>query len=202
MTTMHELAWRAGEGETGGGRVLRSPGVGRLVELPPLGALLQPGALAGTLRVLRRDVRLLLPDDAGGVVAERLVPPGRPAVEFDQAVLRLVTSLDAAAGTMNAPAGARAGATALDAATLVVRAPTDGVFYRGPGPGLEPYVREGGAVERGTVMGLIEIMKSFHQLVYGRDDALPARAVIRRVLPADASEVRQGDVLFHVESAP
>ncbi len=43
-------------------------------------------------------------------------------------------------------------------------APLTGVFYRSPSPGAEPYVREGGPVSAGQVIGLIEAMKLFNEI--------------------------------------
>lgn len=43
-----------------------------------------------------------------------------------------------------------------------------GVFYRRPSPEAPPYVDEGAEVKAGDVVGLVEIMKSFHEV---RSDA-------------------------------
>lgn len=48
---------------------------------------------------------------------------------------------------------------------LVIRAPIPGVFYRRPDPQSPVYVSEGDAVEPGTVVGLVEVMKQFHDVV-------------------------------------
>jgi acetyl-CoA carboxylase biotin carboxyl carrier protein len=45
-----------------------------------------------------------------------------------------------------------------------VRAQIPGIFYRRPDPGSPPYVEEGDAVEAGTVVGLVEVMKQFHEV--------------------------------------
>jgi acetyl-CoA carboxylase biotin carboxyl carrier protein len=46
----------------------------------------------------------------------------------------------------------------------VVAAPLTGLFYSSPSPGAEPYVREGGQVSAGQVIGLIEAMKLFNEI--------------------------------------
>ena len=46
----------------------------------------------------------------------------------------------------------------------VVSAPLTGLFYGSPSPGAEPYVREGGQVSVGQVIGLIEAMKLFNEI--------------------------------------
>jgi acetyl-CoA carboxylase biotin carboxyl carrier protein len=74
------------------------------------------------------------PDDTGPAV-ERRRPPGSPA---------------------DSPTPQYAG--------HVVAAPLTGLFYGSPSPGAEPYVREGGQVSVGQVIGLIEAMKLFNEI--------------------------------------
>ena len=47
----------------------------------------------------------------------------------------------------------------------VVRSPIPGVFYRRPDPDSPPFVSEGDFVEDGGVVGLVEVMKQFHDVV-------------------------------------
>jgi acetyl-CoA carboxylase biotin carboxyl carrier protein len=46
----------------------------------------------------------------------------------------------------------------------VIAAPLTGLYYGSPSPGAEPYVREGGQVMVGQVIGLIEAMKLFNEI--------------------------------------
>ena len=46
----------------------------------------------------------------------------------------------------------------------IIAAPLTGLFYNSPSPGAEPYVREGGEVSVGQVIGLIEAMKLFNEI--------------------------------------
>lgn len=45
-----------------------------------------------------------------------------------------------------------------------LKSPLPGTFYRRPNPQADPYVSEGDVVKEGDVVGLIEIMKSFHEI--------------------------------------
>jgi acetyl-CoA carboxylase biotin carboxyl carrier protein len=45
-----------------------------------------------------------------------------------------------------------------------IKSPLPGTFYRRPNPTADPYVDEGDEVRPGDVVGLIEIMKSFHEI--------------------------------------
>jgi acetyl-CoA carboxylase biotin carboxyl carrier protein len=45
-----------------------------------------------------------------------------------------------------------------------IKAPLPGTFYRRPDPGADPFVDEGDSVQAGDVVGMVEIMKSFHEV--------------------------------------
>ncbi|MBV8956211.1 MAG: biotin carboxyl carrier domain-containing protein [Solirubrobacterales bacterium] len=45
-----------------------------------------------------------------------------------------------------------------------IKAPLPGTFYRQSDPGADPFVGEGDSVQAGDVIGLVEIMKSFHEV--------------------------------------
>ncbi|MDX6656135.1 MAG: hypothetical protein QOH62_928 [Solirubrobacteraceae bacterium] len=49
-------------------------------------------------------------------------------------------------------------------AEKTIKSPLPGTFYRRPNPTSDPFVDEGDAVEPGKVVGLVEIMKSFHEV--------------------------------------
>ncbi|MDR3495773.1 MAG: acetyl-CoA carboxylase [Ancalomicrobiaceae bacterium] len=48
--------------------------------------------------------------------------------------------------------------------TVPIKSPLPGVFYRKPAPDDPPYKADGDAVAVGDVIGLIEVMKSFHEV--------------------------------------
>jgi acetyl-CoA carboxylase biotin carboxyl carrier protein len=45
-----------------------------------------------------------------------------------------------------------------------IKSPLPGTFYRRPDPDAGPFVDEGDSVQAGDVVGLVEIMKSFHEV--------------------------------------
>jgi len=45
-----------------------------------------------------------------------------------------------------------------------IRSPLPGTFYRRPNPTADPYVSEGDEVQAGDVVGLVDNMKSFHEI--------------------------------------
>jgi acetyl-CoA carboxylase biotin carboxyl carrier protein len=64
------------------------------------------------------------------------------------------------------PAGGEPSTVARDAtpAQPSVKAPLTGIFYASPTPGSPPYLREGGEIAVGQIIGLIEAMKLFNEI--------------------------------------
>jgi biotin carboxyl carrier protein len=50
-----------------------------------------------------------------------------------------------------------------------ISSPYPGTFYRRPNPQADPYVSEGDRVAPGDVVGLVEIMKNFHEVTSDLD---------------------------------
>ncbi len=86
--------------------------------------------------------------------------------------------------------------TAPDTAGLTpVVSPMVGTFYRAPAPGAPPYVKEGDAIQKGTVLCIIEAMKLMNEIeseVKGR---------IAKILVENGQSVEFGQTLFLVEPA-
>jgi biotin carboxyl carrier protein len=77
---------------------------------------------------------------------------------------------------------------------LPIRSPLPGIFYRRPSPDAAPFKEDGAAVTATDIVGLIEVMKSFHEVpagVAGRsitflvdnEEPIMAGQVIAEVLP-------------------
>jgi acetyl-CoA carboxylase biotin carboxyl carrier protein len=49
-------------------------------------------------------------------------------------------------------------------AEKTIKTPLPGTFYRRPSPDAEPYASEGQNISAGDVVGLVEIMKTFHEV--------------------------------------
>ena len=76
-----------------------------------------------------------------------------------------------------------------------IKSPLPGTFYRRPNPEADPYVSEGDVVKEGDVVGLIEIMKSFHEI---QSDA---GGRIARFLVENEDLVDAGQDIIALESA-
>lgn len=175
------------------GRVL-APAVGLWGAHPAPGALLSAGSPVGTLTQGNRTRTLALPAGASGRVAsalprDRVVPVGYGTLLFELAPL----TAEAVAGE---PPGAPAVA-GLPAGARAVLSPTDGVFYRRSGPGGAAFVEVGQSVRAGQPIGLVEVMKTFNQVLYGGAD-LPETATVLEVRAEDGAEIRAGQVLLLV----
>ncbi len=175
--------------------LVRSPAVGVADGVPNRGVYLNPSEGFLTLAILNRRYIVQLPRNVQGMVTEQLIEDTATPVAYGEPLFRLSRALD----VVSARGGAeKQGGAAQEADDLIaVTAPSDGVFYRRPSPESPNYIDEGGEVTSGTVLGLIEVMKSFNQITYGGPD-LPERGTITRILAQDSSEVAYGQTLFLV----
>jgi acetyl-CoA carboxylase biotin carboxyl carrier protein len=194
MTTMTTMITDALVERTAGGDwIVRAPRVGIYRGAPRAGARRSAGEEVGRLSVLNHTSELLLPAGVEGIVTEIRVAERVAPVEYGQPLLHL------ASGGMAMPAAAEL-APVLEGSHTVI-CPIDGVFYHSPSPGAPPFVKAGDVIEPGRTLGLIEAMKSFNAITYG-GPGLPESAVILEARAADASEVRQGAILFVVKASP
>ena len=179
----------------GGRQRLVSPAVGLLTRARAQGELLAEGQECGVLLVLGRLATLLVPRGAAGRIAnaapERLQAP----LGFGD----LVYELEPLGAAASRPAAAQSATQA--AGGLVLRAGQSGRFYLRPSPAEAAFVKAGDVLAEGTPVGLIEVMKTFTQVVHRAADGLPARARVRRYLVADGADVKQGQPLLEFEPA-
>jgi acetyl-CoA carboxylase biotin carboxyl carrier protein len=72
-------------------------------------------------------------------------------------------------------------------ADKTVRAQMPGTFYRRPDPESDAYVEEGDQVAAGDTVGLIEVMKSFHE-VKAEEEGTIARFLVESEEAVDAGQ--------------
>lgn len=182
------------EPEEGGRWRVLSPGVGWWTEPPAAFALLGPGARVGVLLQGNRRLDLVLPPGVSGRLSgspptDRIVP-----VAYAQPLFTLSPLGEAAADVPHARSSTSPG---LPPGAHAVVSPTDGVFYARPSPGAPAFVEAGARVRAGQPIGLVEVMKTFNQVLYGGPD-LPREALVLEVRGGDGQEVRAGQVLLVV----
>jgi biotin carboxyl carrier protein len=181
--------------ESGRPACVRSPGIGWWSGHPRPGALVTPGTPLGTLTRLHRRFALVLPAGATGFVTDALPRDRRVAVEYGEPLFHLAPADRAPQLAVAAPGPESI--TALPAGSFPVVAPTDGTFYRRPGAAAAPFVEQGTRVRTGQPLGLVEVMKTFNQVLYG-GPGFPDEAAIVEIRCEDAEEVHAGQVLFVV----
>ena len=80
-----------------------------------------------------------------------------------------------------------------DRGAHAISAPLTGVLYRSPSPGAEPYVREGGQVNAGQVIGLIEAMKLFNEI------KCDVTGTVKHIAAGDGDLVKVRQTLIEVD---
>ncbi|MBV8946217.1 MAG: biotin carboxyl carrier domain-containing protein [Solirubrobacterales bacterium] len=68
-----------------------------------------------------------------------------------------------------------------------IKAPLPGTFYRQSDPNADPFVTEGDEVKPGDVVGLVEIMKSFHE-VKSEDSGVVERFLVENEDTVEAGQ--------------
>ena len=68
-----------------------------------------------------------------------------------------------------------------------IKAPLPGTFYRQSDPNSDPFVTEGDEVKPGDVVGLVEIMKSFHE-VKSEDSGVVERFLVENEDTVEAGQ--------------
>jgi acetyl-CoA carboxylase biotin carboxyl carrier protein len=179
--------------------LVRAPAVGVADGVPDQGVYLNPLEAFLTLRILDRRYTVRLPRNVQGRVVEQFIEDTSTPVEYKQPLLRLGLAESSLAGVAEVGGGATADSGA-DADLIPVPAPSEGVFYRRPGPDSPAYVEQGAEVSAGATLGLVEVMKSFNQITYG-GPALPERGVVVKILVEDTAEVSFGQPLFLIRPA-
>jgi acetyl-CoA carboxylase biotin carboxyl carrier protein len=74
-----------------------------------------------------------------------------------------------------------------------IHSPIPGIFYRRPSTEEEPFVEVGTNVEPDTVIGLVEVMKSFHKV------QAQISGKVKSIEVENEGMVRAGDVLMKVD---
>lgn len=168
---------------------LRSPGVGRWHQSPEIGEVVRAGKPMGTLQVLGRAHVLVVPDGVSGVVIEIA---DRYDVEFDQVLAILGDELNETTALESVKHTTSDGA-------LVFTSSSSGRYYSRPSPDKPAFVNVGDEIEIGQIVFLLEVMKTFSRVAYG-GDAMPARARVVRILPADGDDLEPGQAVLELEA--
>jgi len=133
-----------------------------------------------------------------GTTALVLRRPSALGATIDPVVMAaLATGGTPAARSARSPAAAghAPASSAADSGLHAVVAPLTGVYYASPAPGAAPYLKEGGHVSAGQVIGLIEAMKLFNEI---KSDVT---GTVRRIAVASGALVKARQTLIEVDPA-
>ena len=72
-------------------------------------------------------------------------------------------------------------------AERTVRSPLPGTFYRRPTPEADHFVEEGATIAAGDVIGLVEVMKTYHEIKSDQDGVVD-RFLVENEDPVDAGQ--------------
>lgn len=78
--------------------------------------------------------------------------------------------------------------------TETIEAPMPGVFYRRPDPDEDVFAEEGDEVEPDDVVGLVGVMKNFHDVTAGTS------GTIASFLVEEEAEIEAGQALVEIET--
>ncbi len=78
-------------------------------------------------------------------------------------------------------------------ADKTIKSPMPGTFYRRPDPESDPFVNEGDTVSPGDTVGLVEVMKSFHEIKAQEE------GTVSKILMDDEDAVGAGQDVVELE---
>jgi acetyl-CoA carboxylase biotin carboxyl carrier protein len=82
----------------------------------------------------------------------------------------------------------------MDKKFFTINSPLSGTFYRKPSPEEPSYIEEGGEIQPGTVVCIVESMKVFNEVRAER------KGVIRKILIEDEDPVMINQPMFEGEA--
>ena len=169
-----------------------APGIFRLAQGE--GSLIRPGCRLGTLTILgRRFYVLAKPGCFGAVSKSELSLGGTSAVEHGQSLLVLRPEVQGTPKVSHE--------VAEQAPKDVFVAASSGRFYSRPSPDRAPFVSPGDVLEKGTVVGLLEVMKTFSRITFSAEDVSSSTSLrVKKVVPDDGDDLEVGDVIIEFDS--
>jgi acetyl-CoA carboxylase biotin carboxyl carrier protein len=151
--------------------------------------------------LLERSALSELEVEMGGT-ALVLRKPGALGATLDPSVLASLAAAGQAPATARArsrrpasPSHPEPASAPASSGLHAVVAPLTGLYYASPAPGAAPYLKEGGHVSAGQVIGLIEAMKLFNEI---KSDVT---GIVRRIAVESGALVKAKTTLIEVEPA-
>lgn len=180
--------------------IISSPSVGSYLSPPKNGSILNNNGYAGTLRIHNTFYDLYIPEEVCGKIIidkerDKIIPVG-----YGQELFRITLKEDlikSAISQKNNKTESTEDLTKEPEEGFIIKAFTPGIFYQKPSPEAPPYITENQKIEKGKVLGLIEVMKTFNQIVFQGIEAKNNNiGVVKKIYVKDSQEVKMGQPLF------
>jgi len=113
-----------------------------------------------------------------------IIPTGQPPRVSPPQGMQMISDGEASAASAT---------EAAKPATLEVKSPMVGTFYKSPEPGAKAYVSVGDRVSKGQIVCIIEAMKIMNEIESEHS------GVVREILVQDAQPVEYGQVLYRID---
>lgn len=176
-----------------GETILSAPGVGTFTTALEPGVVITPGQCIGHLTRLGHARPVTVPGGTTGRVLAVHLEQVREPVGYGTQLFTLGVLSGADEETESTASEEASGG-------LVFPAPQTGRFWHRPSPDDEPYITIGSTLTAGTVVGMVEVMKTFSTVTYQPGAGLPERAKVIAIRVADGGEVDEGGPLLDLES--
>jgi acetyl-CoA carboxylase biotin carboxyl carrier protein len=154
---------------------------------------LAPGSEIGILRILNKRYNLKLPGNISGKVLLKNDLDFSIPVGFKEELFRLDCSSYGSTVSKKESDKQKEEVNAGDG--FIIKAFTTGIFYRKPSPDSPPFIEVGKKVEKGKTLGLIEVMKSFNQIIFSGEENFNY-GIVKKIYAEDSQEVKTGEPLF------
>lgn len=143
------------------------------------------------IRAVWDEARDLIKRLEGSTVERFSVEAGDTKIEIERGMITAV------AGAAPAPAAAAAedaaGAAEMDGGHPI-KAPLVGTFYRAGQPGAPPFVEEGGVIDAGQTVGIVEAMKLMNQV------QADVSGTVSQIVVEDGQWVEFEQVLMYIDT--
>ncbi|MEN8154828.1 MAG: biotin/lipoyl-containing protein [Acidobacteriota bacterium] len=168
-----------------------SPAVGIFRKKFKNGDFLCNNAHIGNITILNKDYNVFLPENISGIIS--FMDDNR--IEIPVGYKDKLFSLKDPGSLKKIETKPSENENVSSGNDIIIKAFTTGIFYRKPAPESPPFVEKGSVIKRGELLGLIEVMKSFNQIIFSKESDME-EGIIKKILVEDSREVKSGDPLF------
>lgn len=178
---------------------VRAPMVGIYGRMPVINSLVTEHSDLGRITSLRSEFQLVFPSPVKGKIIRLTHRDKMVRVEYGQELFQVETKIKSSSPSKKKPPASGTPQPA-EGDGHTVRAFTTGIFYLKPSPDSPPFITKDQVIQKGKILGLIEVMKTFNQIVFqGIPGINVSDWIVREIFRGNGEEVKLGDPLFLLE---